>query len=211
MTDDAVQKIHINRWISDSDKIAGSIIVLLGKRNSGKTWLVRDLMRGLKHKVDIGLLFSPTLSTQKEFSSFFPKSFMHSDFDEGKLNALIDAQKKANVRGRKLRSVIILDDCLYDKKVSNCKAMKELAFNGRHLPATVFITVQYLTSLSPAVRSNADLVFAMRENNMGSRKKLHESFFGGFQYYSSFASVLDSCTRNYSTKIRRKKIHGVSS
>ena len=79
--------------------------------------------------------------------------------------------------------------------------MKELAFNGRHLPATVFITVQYLTSLSPAVRSNADIVFAMRENNMGSRKKLHESFFGGFQYYSSFASVLDSCTRNYSALV----------
>lgn len=198
--DDGVQRIHIPKWANHRN-IPSSIIVLFGKRNSGKTWLVRDLMRSLQGQVDVGLLFSPTLSTHQLFSHFFPSAFMHSEFDERKLEALIQAQKSANRKGKKLRSVIILDDCLYDKKTSSCKSIKELAFNGRHLPATVFITVQYLTSLSPSVRSNADLVFCLKENNMGSRRKLHESFFGCIQHYSSFCSVLDGATKSYSALV----------
>lgn len=203
MTEGGVEKLHIDRW-TNHRILPASVILIFGKRNSGKTVLMKDLCRSLVGKCDCGILFSPTVSTHKMFKSFFPESLMHSTFSEPVLQQLIDTQLAACSSGggsKKLRSLIILDDCLFDKKTTTNKALKYLVFNGRHLPACVIITCQYLNSLSPSVRSNADVVFCLRENNYASRKKLHESFFGVFSHFSSFASVLNRCTEGYSALV----------
>jgi hypothetical protein len=51
--------------------------------------------------------------------------------------------------------------------------------------------------LPPALRTNIDYVFCLRENIIQNREKLYKSFFGVFPTFAMFQQVLDACTENY--------------
>ena len=70
--------------------------------------------------------------------------------------------------------IIILDDCLYDKSVLKSSAMREIFLNGRHLHIAMIICAQYVMDLSPDLRTNVDYIYAMRENIIANRAKLHK-------------------------------------
>jgi len=57
--------------------------------------------------------------------------------------------------------------------------------------------VQYLMDLGPALRTQVDYCFALRENVISNRERLHKYFFGVFPRFEEFSRVLDACTANY--------------
>ena len=59
------------------------------------------------------------------------------------------------------------------------------------------ITMQYALGIPPALRSNVDYVFILRENINSNRKRLYEHYAGMFPTYEIFSQVMDQCTSNY--------------
>jgi len=173
------------------------IFLLIGKRGTGKTTLMKDLIFNIKNYVDCVFAFSPTHDTLDEFKKFVPNGFVFDSFDTRALEKIVAKQTKLKEYKKKLLNIVILcDDCAYDKKNLATDIVRNIFMNGRHINITLIFAVQYLMDISPSLRTNIDYVFALRENIRANREKLHKYFFGCFSNFKDFNSAFEKTTSN---------------
>lgn len=177
------------------------VIVMIGKRGTGKSFLIRDIM--YHHRdIPVGTLISPTESSNHFFSNFIPKLFIHEEYHPTIIANFMKRQKKMGKlieKGNDIdpRAYIILDDCLYDKSWSKDKYIREIYMNGRHRKIFALFSLQFSLGLPPTLRGNVDYVFILRENIVSNRKRLYEHYAGMFPTFEMFCSTMDQCTENY--------------
>ncbi len=185
----------------------GPVIVLIGRRDTGKSFLVRDL---LYHHQDIpiGSVISGTEAGNGFYSSHVPKLFIHDEYNSAIIENILKRQrtvlkqvKKETEMYRKCtidpRAFVILDDCLYDSTWTRDKMMRLLFMNGRHWKIMLIITMQYPLGIPPNLRTNIDYVFILREPYIANRKRIWENYAGMFPTFESFSQVMDQCTENF--------------
>lgn len=173
------------------------IILIVGKRGTGKSCMQRDLMYHLSSKLDFGLAMTPTEETAETFRQHMPDSWIYNGFSTAKLDSMLQMQRE-HCKTKKQRNLFILmDDCMYDKKVLKGVGIRDLFMNGRHLNMTLCNAVQYVMDMGPDLRTQVDYVFALRENIISNKTKLWKYFFGMFEKYEDFAKVMDKCTANH--------------
>jgi hypothetical protein len=95
------------------------------------------------------------------------------------------------------RSFMILDDCMYDDSWTHDKNIRYLFMNGRWLKVFFLITMQYPLGIQPALRTNVDYVFILREPYMTNRKRIFDNYGSAFPSFEFFCQVMDQCTTNY--------------
>jgi len=189
------------------DENKGPVVVLIGRRDTGKSYLVRDL---LYHHQDIpiGTVISGTEAGNGFFSSHVPKLFIHDEYNTAIIENILKRQKTVLKQIKKEmevykrtnidpRAFVILDDCLYDNKWTKDKMMRLLFMNGRHWKIMLIITMQYPLGIPPNLRTNIDYVFILREPYIANRKRIWENYAGMFPTFESFAQVMDQCTENF--------------
>lgn len=164
----------------------------------GNSVLQRDLLYHLSQKLDFGLAMTPTEESADTFRCHMPDSWIYNGFSTSKLDSMLNMQREM-VKQKKARSLfIVLDDCMYDKKILKGLGIRDLFMNGRHLNITLCNAVQYVMDMGPDLRTQVDYVFALRENIISNKNKLWKYFFGMFEKYDDFARVMDKCTENHS-------------
>lgn len=173
-----------------------SIIFLIGKRNTGKSVLMRDLLFHMP-KPDYCIAMAPTDDTLRMYREFLPESCIFDHFSQEKLESAVSLQRELVSRGKVRRLLILLDDCLYQKNVLSSTCMRHVFFNGRHDHISLLCAAQYMMQISPEFRSNIDMVFALRDNVMNNRQKMHKNFFGQFSKFDEFDKVMSACTNDY--------------
>lgn len=184
-----------------------SVVVFIGKRRTGKSFLVRDL---LYHHQDlpIGTVISGTEAANKCYGHIVPSLFIHDDFSPSIVENFYERQKKVKkMRNKEIkvngksdidtRAFLIFDDIMNDETWIRDKNVKGIFFNGRHYGIFFLITMQYPLGITPNLRTNIDYVFICRENNYQNRKKLYENYAGMFDSFESFCTCMDACTENY--------------
>lgn len=174
------------------------VAVFIGKRGTGKTTLVTDILKQ-KSYLPVGIVMSGTEEGNGHYSTYVPDSFIYSDFDKEVIEKMLVRQKKLARKRDQVddRVFLLLDDCMYDKKIMREKCIRSLFFNGRHWNIFLMITMQYCMDMGPDLRSNVDYVFVLRENILSVREKIYKSFFGMFPSFDMFCQVMDACTSNY--------------
>lgn len=172
------------------------VILLIGKRNTGKSVLAKDLLYHKRH-LPAGVVMSGTEEGNGYYSGWVPDSFIYNDFDKGVIDGVIDRQRRLSKTGKAKNVFLVLDDCLYDKKLLREKCMRALFMNGRHWKVYMLLTAQYMMDVPPDIRSQIDYVFVLRENILQNRKRLYDTFFGVFPSFDIFCQVMDKCTENY--------------
>jgi hypothetical protein len=175
------------------------VCVFIGKRGTGKSTLVTDI---LWHKKNIpaGIAMSGTEDGNGHYKQFIPDLFVYSDYNREAIEKIMDRQRKiaARVGKEKLPPVFILmDDCMYDRAFMRDTVMRNLFMNGRHWNIFFMMTTQYVMDMTPMIRSNTDYVFVLRDNVKQNRENLYKCFFGMFPSFDSFCQVMDACTENY--------------
>ena len=95
------------------------------------------------------------------------------------------------------RSFVIMDDCMYDNAWVRDTNIRSLFMNGRHYGILYILALQYVMGIPPVLRNNVDYVFILRENLVGSRRKIYEQFAGIFPTFEFFCQIMDQCTENY--------------
>ena len=95
------------------------------------------------------------------------------------------------------RTFVILDDCLYDNSWSRDKLMRCLFLNGRHWKVMLVITMQFALGIPPALRTNIDYVFILRDPYISNRRRIYENYAGMFPTFEAFCQIMDQCTENY--------------
>ena len=183
------------------------VIVLIGKRETGKSFLVRDLLY-YHQDIPIGVVISGTEEGNGFYGKLVPKLFIHNEYNTAIIENILKRQKnvlkqiKREMEAYKrstidARTFVILDDCLYDASWSRDKMMRLLFMNGRHWKVMLVITMQYPLGVPPTLRTNIDYVFILREPYIANRKRIYENYAGMFPTFESFAQVMDQCTENY--------------
>jgi len=189
------------------DENKGPVIVLIGRRDTGKSYLVRDLLY-YHQDIPIGTVISGTEAGNGFFSAHVPKLFIHDEYNSAIIENILKRQKtvlkqiKREMEAYKrtnidARAFVILDDCLYDNKWTKDKLMRLLFMNGRHWKIMLVITMQYPLGIPPNLRTNIDYVFILREPYIANRKRIWENYAGMFPTFESFCQVMDQCTENF--------------
>jgi hypothetical protein len=188
------------RRFDPSTMRANATVLMSGKRGTGKTTLINDIMYHNRDKFRFGVGMSPTDDTTDALGAFIPNSCVYDEFDEGALQRMLTVQKKAG-RGppEKFHNVFcVLDDCAFDKKTFSNKAIREVFMNGRHRKIFIINSIQYVMDMPAGLRGQFDYVFATRNDNHDEKEKLWKYFFGMFPSFRSFEKVLEECTDEYS-------------
>jgi hypothetical protein len=191
------------------------VVVLIGKRDTGKSFLCKDLL--YYHKdIPVGMVISATESANRFYGNMVPSLFIHDEYNDEIIQKLLTRQKKAverynedismssgddaPVQDRGVvdpRAFLILDDCLYDASWTKSKHIRAIFMNGRHYKMMFVITMQYALGIPPNLRTNIDYVFILRENIVSNRKRIYESYAGMFPSFEIFSQVMDQCTENF--------------
>jgi len=202
-----LKKFDMRSITFKSDENKGPVIVFIGRRDTGKSYLVRDL---LYHHQDIpiGTVISGTEASNSFYADHVPKLFIHDEYNTVLIENVLRRQRLVIKQMHKEieqykrttidpRTFVILDDCLYDQSWTRDKMMRLLFMNGRHWKVFLIITMQYPLGIPPNLRTNIDYVFILREPYMTNRKRIWENYASMFPTLESFCSVLDQCTENY--------------
>ena len=185
----------------------GPVVVLIGKRDTGKSFLVRDLLF-YQQAIPIGTVISGTEEGNGFYGSMVPKLFVHNEYNTAIIENILKRQRTVLKQIKKEmetykrttidpRAFVILDDCLYDNTWARDKMMRLLFMNGRHWKVMLVITMQYPLGIPPTLRTNIDYVFILRENYIANRKRIYENYAGMFPTFEAFCQVMDQCTENY--------------
>ncbi len=160
---DTIEKFNLE------DIPSSSFNLVLGKRRSGKSYLVEDLIQKMvKNKMlDAVFLFS---GTDAGFPDIEPEFRFIGD-DMSPLNQLVENMKYLNEFNKvapkkdkiKIRVAVILDDHAVNLKSKGFNILETLAVNGRHtaydpMALHVFTLCQSLTKIPRVVRLNSDLI-----------------------------------------------------
>lgn len=186
---------------------SGPVIVLIGRRDTGKSYLVRDLLY-YHQDIPIGTVISGTEAGNGFYAEHVPKLFIHDEYNTAIIENILKRQravlkqikkeqeiyKRSNIDPR---AFVILDDCLFDATWTKDKVMRLLFMNGRHWKIMLIITMQYPLGIPPNLRTNIDYVFILREPYISNRKRIYENYAGMFPTFESFCQVMDQCTENY--------------
>ena len=197
------------RWINFlPNENKGPVIVLIGRRDTGKSFLVKDL---LYHHQDIpvGTVISGTEAGNHFYENMVPPRFIHDEYDVSIIQQLMLRQRqvleqmrdeqRATGRASRFdpRAFLIMDDCLYDDAWARDKLVRMMFMNGRHWKLMVVITMQYPLGIPPNLRTNVDYVFILRETYMSNKRRIYENYAGMFPTFDSFVQVMEQCTENY--------------
>jgi hypothetical protein len=197
----ALRKFDMNKIKDDK------VVVFIGKRETGKSFLIRDLLYH-HQSIPIGTVISGTESANSFYSSIIPPLFIHEEFNPLIIENLLKRQKTLALKITKdiqtrgttsvdPRTFMIMDDCLYDSSWTRDKYIRSLFMNGRHWKILYIVAMQYCMGIPPNLRTNIDYVFILRENIVANRKRLYEQFAGMFPDFDSFSQIMDQCTENY--------------
>ena len=185
----------------------GPVVVLIGKRDTGKSFLVRDLL-WYQQDIPIGTVISGTEEGNGFYNKMVPRLFIHNEYNSAIIENVLKRQRTVLKQVKKEmdaykrstidpRAFVILDDCLYDNTWARDKLMRLLFMNGRHWKVMLVITMQYPLGIPPTLRTNIDYVFILRENYIANRKRIYENYAGMFPTFEAFCQVMDQCTEHY--------------
>jgi hypothetical protein len=192
------------------DSRKSPMMVIIGKKDTGKSFLVRDILFNTQRHFPVGTVISATEIANEFFQNMVPSKFIHDKYKPEIVQRVI--QRQANMKQKRNqdktarggsstidpRAFLILDDCLYDAKSwINEESTRFVFMNGRHIDMMTIITMQYPLGITPNLRTNVDFIFILRENILGNRRRIYENYAGMFPTFDMFCSFMDQCTENY--------------
>lgn len=182
------------RWISRDSRV-----LFLGKSGTGKSTLVKDLLWHHR-KIAKGICISGTQDGLEEYGELMPELYIYDEYDQEILQKIIKTQRASIKKKGKEKTddcFLIMDDCLYDDKWTKHKEMRYIFFNSRHDKILFLLTMQFPMGIPPALRSNANFVFILRDSVISNRKRIYEQYAGMFPNFDVFCNIMDQCTEDF--------------
>ena len=198
------------------DMVENPSIIMIAKRGSGKSWIVRAIMMHF-NKIPCGIVIAPTDRMNSFYNDFFPDTYIHYQYKSIIISKILDRQtqmidkqqaKKSKGVHIDVRTCIIMDDCLGDKKswVRDAPIL-ELLFNGRHYQIMYILTMQFALGITPELRTNFDYIFLLKADFISEQRKLFDHYAGMFPNFDSFRQVFNELTAEFGAMVidnRRK-------
>ena len=135
----------------------GKVVINIGRRGSGKSFLLLDQIWHIKKKVSSAIIVSGTEESNGMFSQVVPKLFIHTTVQHGADARVIDRRRERARIGKAEPCLVILDDVFYDNSIGKCPALRQCFLNGRHYGISLYIALQYAPVDPPVARGQHGL------------------------------------------------------
>lgn len=178
-----------------------SKIMVIGRSGSGKSSVIKSLVYEKSHLIPVGIVFSGTEDSNHYWSSVFPDTFIINGLDDNKLQSFIKRQKIAKEHLDNPWNLCILDDCIDDAKILNKPLYHNIYKMGRHYKLLFIVASQYCMDIKPAIRTNIDATFIMRETQFNNRKSLYENYAGVIPDFNDFCHIMDHVTEDFTSLV----------
>ena len=201
--------IEMIRDRCEIDSRKSPMIVVIGKKDTGKSFLVKDILCNTQACFPVGTVISGTEVANEFFQHMVPSKLIHDKYKPEIVMNTIRRQlavktkrnhDKSSGGGNSNvdpRAFLILDDCLYDATWIREESTRYVFMNGRHIDLMTIITMQYPLGITPNLRTNVDFIFILRETMINNRKRIYDNYAGMFPTFEMFCQFMDQCTENY--------------
>lgn len=199
-----------------NDMCDHATIALIAKRASGKSWLVKEILK-VRKDIPSSVVICKTEKLNSFYSKLIPDSYIYYNFETEILGRIFARQKKLNQDNKKRlklkkkekddRVLLVMDDCMSDKNWVKDPNIGELFFNGRHYHISFILTMQYSKGLPPDMRGNLDYVFLLAEDFICNRRRLYDDYAGMFPTFDIFQQVFTELTDNYGCMVINNRKH----
>lgn len=150
--------------------LVNKIVSLIGKRNSGKSQMLRYLVLQQKPLFKKIFVICPTETVNHFYKDLVAKENIFDSYNEDWIDKLIKKMTELN-SGKSdddaSHVLLILDDCCSDTNFHQSKTFKKLCTRGRHIKISVIITCQYIYQVPPVARNNSDFILCSQMNTQG--------------------------------------------
>ena len=173
--------------------------ICCGKRNSGKSVILKHLVELEKDQFEKIFVICPTESINRFYKDIVDEKCIFDSYNEAWTDKLIDKLTTANADTPKeeLKKVLLIfDDILSDIDFHQSPAMKKIFTRGRHLGLSIICTAQYLYQLPPICRCNSDFVLVGSMNNQ-SKNLLCDEFLAGALDRKQFINLYNKAVKAY--------------
>lgn len=196
-----------------SQMVSTPSILIIGKRDSDKSYIIRDIMHEFKN-IPCRILFPPR-DRMCSFKDFFPDLCIHHNLNDHVLLKKILARqsimiekaitaKKTGAQVVDPSCIIVMDDCIHEKKPM--EDLLKILMNGRFYHITSVVTSQFPRKITPDISLNFDYVFLLKDNSSINKKKLWLNYASMFSSLESFEKVFNQLTQNGCMVIDNRKI-----
>ena len=189
--DVSLRKFDINKMRDDSN------VIIIGKRETGKTYLTNDLLKNFS--VPEGTIISPTeIITSSTYSKTVPQASIHTLYDSSIITDLVKHQRECSRNSEKImfRKFLVLDNCFW-QSLDHHPEVRGCWINNRGYRLSNILTIAYGVKLPLIMRSNTDYIFLLRENIVSNRQRLYDHYARMFHTFELFCNVLDKYTKDY--------------
>lgn len=193
--------------------------LILGKRDTGKSTLIMDLLNKELSHIPFGLLISGSEMANEEFSNVLPDTFIFDELRTDKLEELMKRQiilkklyggKSSEAQPDSIKAFVILDDVTSDKNFANSNIMRKLFMLGRHYNICVIVTVHEVKGALPkGIRRNADFVFLLRDHSAETKADVYQTW-GGPVTEEEFREAFNYATNGYSALVINNRTRSTS-
>ena len=169
-----------------SMKTDGALLIL-GKRRTGKSHLLRDLLCHYGSRFSTAIVLTGT-KFNGYWQEIVPEEYIYEGFDEGALTKAMAAQKQVvqecresnremhEKRECECNMIVILDDVASEDHLQRSLILGKLYTAGRHFYITPVLLTQYAYACSPAIRSNVDYAFIMHQTQRRSKEAIADEW-----------------------------------
>lgn len=195
------------QWFDINSVKPDATIVCVGKRRTGKSFFLRDLMYKRSADFPGGLVISQTDRLNGYWQQYIPQRFIHPKYNPAVLQALFKRQqaimmynKSEDALAGKIpmidpRFFVLLDDVISDARLRYDESLNELFVAGRHYKIMTLITTQYAKGINPVLRSNTDVAVIFKCNQAMQREALAKEW-GDIIAQNAFFYLLDKYTQD---------------
>jgi hypothetical protein len=175
----------------------GRIILVIGRRGSGKSTLIEDIMYNLRHRFDFAIGMSPTRSSIEMMERHMPDVMVFEEgFSKEQFQKMLSLSSIISRKGKLRSGLLCMDDCNSDKDAFRSKNMRDAFMNGRHYGMNILWAMHYCMDILPDLRSQVDYVFVLKDNIRKNKERLYQNFFGMLDKVEDFMKIMDQCTEN---------------
>lgn len=174
---------------------------VVSKRNSGKSFLVRDIVYELSKQGRINQVIVMSNTSGQSLNAdydYMPPNLLMM-YKEATILKIMELQQK-NIKAGKIREILLVLDDVVGSDSSNSaegsRLIRSIFANSRHYHISVILLSQIATRLlQPAIRENSDVIFFSRLNRK-SLETMAEAVCNIDK--KSFVAISEKNNKNYS-------------
>ncbi len=178
--DEQYDTYHKPLPLDNTFRYLNSKILIIGKRESGKTSLVRDIYQQIQNEINEVHVFSNVASSYSDITNAIYDDFhLINDF-------------LAHCYHRPDTNKLVIIENLLD--VNQIKMIEDLLYKGKHYNMTIIVTMQYPFVMMPEHRNQFNYMFTSYYDFIADQKRIHDYYFymyPSFEYFQSLLAKLE--------------------